>query len=200
MPKHECSGKFTARDLQEAVVKWASELRYFPADPPIRAEIMDSLRKMACCKIALVWIVHEVVGWREWLGFGAVRERFCQRYRPNDGNEPDDFPSGEMIGVCGAKEWKPLLLAGAPAKLENEAEIERIRRRIEEKLQAQRANVKARIFEARPPLDLGEPAQAQFEAELLLLKPDPARRKSEKEKAVEIAELEARLGIRKEHV
>jgi hypothetical protein len=63
-------------------------MAFFPADPEVRGALIGLLMEMIETEEQLNWLVADSLkSFREWPGIGALRERYCSRYRPKDGIE-----------------------------------------------------------------------------------------------------------------
>ena len=79
-------------------------LRFFPADPSGRAEIMLLIARIATKENQVQWIVQRMLGLcDDWPGPKTLRQIFCSHFKPADGIEggptpmfPDGPPSEKL--------------------------------------------------------------------------------------------------------
>jgi hypothetical protein len=91
-------------------------LRFFPADPGGRLEISKMVAEMCSSEEEVAWLVTRTRNvCNEWLGPLVLRQIFCSRYKPRDGqvvHSSEAFPDGippmtpQPDGFAQLEQWK----------------------------------------------------------------------------------------------
>lgn len=88
-------------------------LKFFPADPTARAEIVLLVCRMAHTNEQVNWLAERTLGlWNDWEGPRELRAVFCSKFRPADGIEAYSALERFADGIPSETESGPLAIEG----------------------------------------------------------------------------------------
>jgi hypothetical protein len=110
-------------DVVSGLVASLGAMKFFPADPPVRVALVQTMGEMTDDVDAVRWLVKKLrTEYAEWPGEHEMRKIFCTRFRPLDGVVVCDGDYGPYtFTLAPGQPWPKAAALPAPERKQLEA-------------------------------------------------------------------------------